>query len=234
VFARTVVEAQEYATAFSAAGIATACVHAGTPEDERAPALAQFRSGRVRLLSNVYVLTEGVDLPAASVCILARSIGSVGGYLQMVGRILRPALGKTSATLIDLPGISHDHGCPEDERIFSLEGKAISLVVRACKVCSAPLSAGYPCPRCGYEPELAGEEGVIVNATITGDPLVKFARKIAESPEQRWETCKRWVAAALAKGHNPASVSYKWRHVYREDLPREWFRAAVEGKEISI
>lgn len=234
VFARTVVEAQEYATAFSAAGIATACVHAGTPEDERAPALAQFRSGRVRLLSNVYVLTEGVDLPAASVCLLARSIGSVGGYLQMVGRILRPALGKTSATLIDLPGISHDHGCPEDERMFSLEGKAISLVVRACKVCSAPLSAGYPCPRCGYEPELAGEEGVIVNATITGDPLVKFARKIAESPEQRWETCKRWVAAALAKGHNPASVSYKWRHVYREDLPREWFRAAVEGKEISI
>jgi len=95
--------------------------------------------------------------------------------------------------------------------MFSLEGKAISLVVRACKVCSAPLSAGYPCPRCGYEPELAGEEGVIVNATITGDPLVKFARKIAESPEQRWETCKRWVAAALAKGHNPASVSYKWR-----------------------
>jgi len=58
VFARTVAEAQEYATAFSAAGLATACVHAGTPEDERAHALAQFRSGRVRLLSNVYVMTE--------------------------------------------------------------------------------------------------------------------------------------------------------------------------------
>jgi superfamily II DNA or RNA helicase len=183
-------------------------------------------------LSNVYVMTEGVDLPAAAVCILARSIGSVGGYLQMVGRILRPALGKPSATLIDLPGISHDHGCPEDERVFSLDGKAIALAVRACKVCSCPLNE-YPCPRCGYSPEVV-EGGELVEATITGDPLVKFARKIAESPAQRWETCKRWIATALAKGHNPASVAYKWRHVYREDLPRAWFRAAVDGKEIAL
>ena len=251
MFARTVAEAQEYATAFSAAGIATACVHAGTPEDERAHALAQFRSGRVRLLSNVYVMTEGVDLPAASVCILARSIGSVGGYLQMVGRILRPALGKTSATLIDLPGISHDHGCPEDERMFSLEGKAISLVVRACKVCSAPLSAGYPCPRCGYEPELAGEEGVIVNATITGDPLVKFARKIAESPEQRWEnlqalgrcgTGKRaqsgqrlaQVAARLPRGFASRVVpgGRRWEGDFDLDLARRGraWQAGVAGR----
>ena len=232
LFARTVAEAQEYAARFTAAGVATACVHAGTPDDERAHALCEFRSGRVRVLSNVYVMTEGVDLPQAAVCILARSIGSVGGYLQMVGRTLRPTLGKTSATLIDLPGISHDHGCPEDERVFSLDGKAIALAVRACKVCSCPLTE-YPCPRCGYSPEVV-EGGELVEATITGDPLVKFARKIAESPAQRWETCKRWIAAALAKGHNPASVAYKWRHVYREDLPREWYRAAVRGQEIVL
>jgi len=123
VFARTVAEAQEYATAFSAAGLATACVHAGTPEDERAHALAQFRSGRVRLLSNVYVMTEGVDLPAASVCLLARS-NRIGRRLSPDGRrILRPALGKTSATLIDLPGISHESRLPEDERMFSLEAR---------------------------------------------------------------------------------------------------------------
>jgi superfamily II DNA or RNA helicase len=232
LFARTVAEAHEYAARFSAAGVATSCIHAGTPEDERAHALREFRSGLVRLLSNVYVMTEGVDLPAASVCILARSIGSVGGYLQMVGRILRPALGKTSATLIDLPGISHDHGCPEDERVFALEGKAIRLAVRACKVCSAPLTE-YPCSRCGYSPEVV-EGGELVEASITGDPLVKFARKIAESPEQRWETCKRWIADLETRGKNTASIFYKWEWVYREKLDPTWYRAAVTGKEISI
>jgi len=68
-------------------------------------------------------------------------------------------------------------------------------------------------------------------ATITGDPLVKFASQDRGIAEQRWETCKRWVAAAAGKRHNPASVSYKWRHVYREICLRV-FRAAVEGKEI--
>ena len=232
LFARTVAEAQEYAARFTAAGVATACVHAGTPDDERAHAVAEFRKGRVRVLSNVYVMTEGVDLPAAAVCILARSIGSVGGYLQMVGRILRPALGKTSATLIDLPGISHDHGCPEDERVFSLDGKAIALAVRACKVCSSPLNE-YPCPRCGYSPEVV-EGGELVEATITGDPLVKFARKIAEGPEQRWETCKRWIRDLESRGKNTASVFYKWEHVYREKLNPRWYRAAVRGQEIVL
>jgi hypothetical protein len=41
----------------------------------------------------------------------------------MVGRVLRPAPGKTGALLIDLPGVCRRHGLPTDERKYSLDGK---------------------------------------------------------------------------------------------------------------
>jgi superfamily II DNA or RNA helicase len=70
----------------------------------RDDAMDGFRTGRIDWLTNVHVLTEGVDVPNAEVCMLARSPQHSGTYLQMVGRVLRSADGKTEALLIDLPG----------------------------------------------------------------------------------------------------------------------------------
>lgn len=223
LFARNVAEAQAYAEEFTAAGIRTVCVHAKTSPDERAAALAGFRGGRVRMLANVYVFTEGTDLTMASVCILARGASTAGIYLQMAGRVLRPHPGKTHATLIDLRGVSWIHGPPEDDRIYSLDGRGISRAQATCKVCGALLIA-YPCPGCGYAPE-AGE-GEASSSEIDGVQINKFARRIAESPDQRWETCVRWVRAAQLKGHKVSSVRHKWLAVYREELPFAWLRVA--------
>jgi hypothetical protein len=223
LFARSVEEAQGYAREFTDAGIRAICIHAKTPALERAAAIELFREGRVRVLTNVYVFTEGTDLPMASVCVLARGASTAGIYLQMVGRVLRPWSGKSAATLIDLRGVSHTHGPPEEDRIYSLDGRGISRAGATCKVCGSPLVA-YPCSECGYDPE-AGE----IAASVVDDvPLEKFARKLAESPEQRWETCVRWVRAAISKGWKVSSVRHKWRAVYKEDLPFEWLRKAEE------
>jgi hypothetical protein len=223
LFAKSVEEAQAYAREFTEAGIRAACIHAKTPDVERVAALELFREGKIRILSNVYIFTEGTDLPMASVCILARGASTAGIYLQMVGRVLRPWTGKRTATLIDLRGASHTHGPPEEDRIYSLDGRGISRAGATCKVCGSPIVA-YPCPECDYNPE-AGETA---ESVVDGVPLEKFARKLAEGPEQRWETCVRWVRAAIQKGWKVSSVRHKWRAVYKEDLPFEWLRKAED------
>lgn len=224
LFARSVKEAQQYASEFCVGGIRAACVHAKTPADERATIVRGFRDGIIRVLTNVYVFTEGTDLPMAQCCILARGASTPGAYLQMVGRILRPAPRKTSATLLDLRGISHVHGMPEDERVYRLTGKAIVIAGSVCKVCGQPID-GYPCAACNYMPD-AGE-GDDLATEIDQVPINKYARKIAEGPQQRYETAVRWIKAALTKGHKPISVMYKWKAVYGERMPLDLFLRAL-------
>lgn len=230
LFARSVEEAQRYADEFTSAGVRAVCVHAGTKPDDRAVALELFRQGVVRLLCNVYVFTEGTDLPQAQVCILARGASTAGQYLQMVGRVLRPHRSKRSATLLDLRGVSHVHLMPEDERAFSLDGRAIIAggEFAKCKVCSTPLRNSYPCSVCGYAPEAGDDQAK--PTTVSHDPLVKYQRMIAMGPTQRFETLVRWILAADAKGWKRGSVRHKWRAVFQElPAPDVWLRACAEA-----
>jgi DNA repair protein RadD len=225
LFARTVEEARAYAAEFTAAGHRCECITANTPQGDRDIAFELFRRGVVRILSNVFCLTEGVDLPMTAVCIMARGAGSAGQYIQMTGRALRPSPGKKSALLLDLRGVSHVHGMPEDERLFSLDGRGISLVqgARHCQVCQQPIE-GYPCDSCGFA---GGGGGDQAETTVVNEPLVRFARMIAQGPQQREETLRRWVARALDAGHKVTSVKYRWSAVYKEELSSARLMAAV-------
>jgi DNA repair protein RadD len=224
LFARTVDEAQTYAGRFTAAGVRAECVHASTPPKERSSALELFRRGVVRVLTNVYVMTEGTDLPMAATCILARGCGSAGQYIQMVGRVLRPHPGKSIARLLDLRGISHVHGSPEDEREYSLDGNGIRLSKSAhCRVCSALLDGGYPCAACGYSPDPRDQDETVV----VGVPLVKFARMRAQDAEQRERTLERWVRECLAKSYKPGWVRHRWKSVFGEELSAARVMAAM-------
>jgi len=92
VFASSVSHAERMAEMFnrSREGMA-AWVCGETPEDERKRILADFKSGRVQVVCNCAVLTEGFDNPAVEVVIMARPTKSRSLYAQMAGRALRPA-----------------------------------------------------------------------------------------------------------------------------------------------
>lgn len=107
-------------------GVPAGTIDANTPKAERDDLLARFRRGALRVLTNVNTLTEGIDVPEASVAMLARNFGHVGGYLQAAGRVLRPAEGKAHAVVIDLVGSSLRHKSPTTDRDYSLIGRAIS------------------------------------------------------------------------------------------------------------
>jgi len=115
----------ELARRFAASIPRAAVVYGDQPEEERAAAMASFRSGDVRVLASVSTVSEGWDVPDASICLLAVQPGHEGSYLQRVGRVLRPAPGKSEALLIDLPGAVYRYGLPTEDRTYSLTGTPI-------------------------------------------------------------------------------------------------------------
>lgn len=212
VFARGVDLAAEYTEQFRAAGVEARCITGEMPWAERSMYLDAFRRGAIRVLVNVFVLTEGWDAPETSCVILARGCSTAGTYLQMVGRALRLAPGKTDALLVDLRGVSHEFGRPDDDRLFSLEGRGIRRADDTvyCPVCGAMRVPGEGCDACGWIP--TGEP--MKGDTVTGDPLVKYAKKRAEGDDDRARTLARWLAVAHAKGYKPGWVYAKFRAVY--------------------
>lgn len=65
-----------------------------TPPAERRVILADFRSGALTKLVTGRVLNEGVDVPDASVAIIASGSSSLREYVQRLGRVLRPKPGE--------------------------------------------------------------------------------------------------------------------------------------------
>lgn len=157
-FVRSIKEANERAEEACAAGIPSAVVEAGTSVEERRTRLGGLRVGDLRLLWNVHALTEGVDVPSASLCAIARNMGHVSVMLQAAGRVLRAHPGKTDALMLDLPGITHRHGLPTEDREYSLHGQGIrrtekGMSLRLCVFCGMTSESGGPCPRCGVTAE---------------------------------------------------------------------------------
>jgi len=104
VFNKFVQEAEELSEELERRGITTATISADTKKRERESVLAKFKSGEIRVVTNVGVLTTGFDFPELDCVILARPTQSVALYYQMVGRGVRIAEGKDKARVIDVCG----------------------------------------------------------------------------------------------------------------------------------
>jgi len=99
VFTRFVAEAQELSDYFN--GLAE-MVSGETPKKERERILNDFKSGYIRIVTNVGVLTTGFDFPELATIVLARPTMSLALYYQMIGRAMRPHKSKSSAWIVDL------------------------------------------------------------------------------------------------------------------------------------
>lgn len=89
VFAVDVDHARMLTEAFQVVGIKAEYVTGETPKDERRRLLEDFRRGRIQVLCNCMVLTEGTDLPMVSCILNAKPTKSATLYEQMIGRGLR-------------------------------------------------------------------------------------------------------------------------------------------------
>lgn len=88
-FTVDVQHAHDLAEAFTRHGIHAEAVSGETPKEERRDRLARFSAGRLQVLTNCMVLTEGTDLPRAACILHAKPTKSPTLYEQMTGRGLR-------------------------------------------------------------------------------------------------------------------------------------------------
>lgn len=106
VFTPTVETAVAASDALYRAGISAWPISGETTREKRREVYEDYRTGKIQVLVNCMVLTEGFDMPQVSAVVVARPTKSRSLYAQMVGRGLRPWPGKTDCLVLDLVGAS--------------------------------------------------------------------------------------------------------------------------------
>jgi DNA repair protein RadD len=228
VFYPSVDLAVQGACAFRDAGAVAAAVWGAMPAENRRKALEMFARGEIEVLTSVNLLTEGFDVPDVECCILARGFGTSGGYLQAVGRALRPVAGKKRALVLDLRGCSHAHGDPDDDRSFHLEGRGIRRAndapdVRFCPVCGVP-TTGTACEECGHSGEMRKRP-----PRVLGLPLERFARVRQDDDAAQAKRLARWLSEARAAGSKDGRALHRFKGTYGD-----WPSRAVQQAALKI
>lgn len=132
-------------------GIECGFVTGETPAARRDEILDRFRSGALRYLCNVNVLTTGFDAPHIDCVALVRPTLSPGLYYQMVGRGFRLHPDKKDCLVLDFGGNVLRHGPVDMLRIKSVSDGNGAAPAKECPECQALIAAGYAnCPHCGY------------------------------------------------------------------------------------
>jgi hypothetical protein len=100
-----VAQAHAIAAVLGGYGVRAAAVDGSMSADERARVLADYNAGRVQVVTNAMLWTEGFDSPATSCVALVRPTSSRALVTQMIGRGTRLAEGKNSCLVLDfVPG----------------------------------------------------------------------------------------------------------------------------------
>ncbi|HYD02648.1 MAG TPA: DEAD/DEAH box helicase family protein [Phycisphaerales bacterium] len=182
VFTATIEQARLTSEALTAAGWRAAYVCDATPKAGRRRLIKYFREGRVDVLCNAAVLTEGTDLPRAACLVLARPTKSWSLFTQMIGRGLRlyglpktdphnnardPVYlergGKTDCLVIDLAGATEEH---------SLIAAAVLIGASRCASSPNGQHSFQPAPRdpTGGICEHCERKVACLAAALTGGP----------------------------------------------------------------
>ena len=130
VFCRSVREAQELAQLLTDSGINAASIDGATDPKKRAQLFRRFAKGKLKIMCNHTIFTEGVDVPNVDLVVLNRHTLSRCLWKQMIGRGTRNAPGKTECTVLDLAGNGVLHGSIYDREIYDLNGRVESTEAR--------------------------------------------------------------------------------------------------------
>ena len=121
VFAVDVEHGQSIVKRYNKENISAAHIDAITPKSERASILTDFKAGKIKVVSNVEIITEGFDFPECEVVYLARPTKSLSLYVQMVGRVMRPSKNKKEGKILDNTGLWLEHGPSIIDRDWTLQ-----------------------------------------------------------------------------------------------------------------
>lgn len=159
-FCAGVKHAEHVRDELSRQGVSAACVTGDTPKGERARILADFKSGKIKAITNANVLTTGFDAPNIDLIAMLRPTLSTALYVQMAGRGMRLKEHTDHCLVLDFAGVVSTHGpitaVDPGGRRGDGEGEAM-IPAKVCEACNEICAvACRECPSCGAafpEPE---------------------------------------------------------------------------------
>lgn len=174
VFCVSVAHIQMFCARYCAEGVKAVHLDGDTPAYERRQGLEDLRAGRIHVICNCGLISEGLDVPDISVMQLLRPTKSVALFLQMCGRGSRPHAEGRASILLDHVGNVWRHGRPNQQRRWTLDRAArdtaaasfktchqchavVALSARRCLQCGAVLIAEEKEPTGRTPPERPGQ-----------------------------------------------------------------------------
>lgn len=178
-FCTGVEHAQAVAEILNRLGIKAACIVGQTPMPEREKLLEDFKSGRLKALTNANVLTTGFDYPDIDLIAMMRPTMSPGLYVQMAGRGMRIKSHTDHCLVLDFAGVVSTHGPITNIRPPKKEDKekgGAKALIKVCIKCSEICDLLCKiCPACGMLfPELTEKELRLHNADIMGFETIEL------------------------------------------------------------
>lgn len=247
VFATNIDHSKHIVQQFVAAGVRAEHIDAYTDPYDRRQIIERLRSGETTLISNVSVLAEGFDCPDMECMILARPTRSIIRYLQMVGRVLRPAPGKQAALVLDHSSSVERLGFADDERALELddgkrkEGGAPEEPEKRLYTCpsckSITLKRVVPCPSCGFIPqpgppkELEHEKGELKEIERFTGPQKEFLYSEIRRIQLDRGRADGWTAHTFRKITGVWPNHYK--HVKPAQSASQWTINKVRALDIA-
>lgn len=159
LYAHSVEASKSFAKEFQEQGIKAVHVDAKTPKNERDKLMQDFRSGNIKILCNVDLISEGFDVPDCTVTILCRPTKSLVLFLQQSMRSMRYQKDK-KAIIIDNVMNWSTHGLPDTPHDWKeyfkggwkKKSQKNTVQAKQCPECSAmwPLNQKI-CDLCGYD-----------------------------------------------------------------------------------
>ena len=242
VYTYSIDSAIKIAAEFNSEGISAVEVDGTTSKEKRAVAVRKFRDQKIKILVNVNLFTEGVDLPNVDCVIMARPTASLALYLQFSMRCLNPRPGKT-AIIIDHANNFKSFGYPDDDRdwkqaIKSGKQKSKTLLkdpgmsIVTCDYCFAIVKASEvkdgKCPICGKPIKVHEAKPIsdvdLVEATRERKARIKqiiqdqVMTNIVDKPVSELKSLSELQAYARLHGYKPG---WAWYQAKRKGLVRQ-------------
>ncbi len=216
----SVKHAEETMKIFRKAGYTASEIDGSTPPKVRSRIMNDFRDGKITVLCNVGIISEGVSIDDVSCCLLLRPTESHALYWQQAMRCMRYQPGKV-ATIIDCVGNYSRNPLPDANVEWSLTQSARKkprtntegdFFIRTCPSCYKVFKTAPVCPYCGEEyplhpREIKAHESIEL-ARISAEEAEKAERerKRARMEQGRAKTFPELLAIGKARGYkNPAA-----------------------------
>ena len=119
VYCISIEHAHNICEAYKNIGVVAEYIDSKTPKTEREQIVQDFKDGKIQVLVNVDIFSEGFDCPDVEFIQMARPTWSLSKYMQQVGRGLRTSPGKDKTIILDNAGMYARFGLPSDTRLWN-------------------------------------------------------------------------------------------------------------------